>query len=261
MCGSSPGRGVGSRLRHRPGPTGTGAGPDGRADRTRRPTPRPSGPSVTGAHAWPVIGLDGRSLRLGRQAAGDADERRHPRARGGRQRHAGSRAGPRAARRRGSPAAARPTCPARGGRRAGRWWRRARSGAMPMPQSSTVSSQRARFAAVGARADGDRRVRRREPHRVLGQLREQVGQVGDRVPDDRGLLVDDDHHAGQVLGLRDRRAQHVAQRHRLAPGARRLLAGEHQQVLRVAADPGRDVVEPEELGQRVRVLARTPPAG
>ena len=48
-------------------------------------------------------------------------------------------------------------------------------------------------------------------------------------------------------------AQHVDQRHRLVPAAARLLAGEDEEVLAVAAHTGREVVQPEEVLQLVRV--------
>ena len=67
---------------------------------------------------------------------------------------------------------------------------------------------------------------------------------------------DHEHHPVQVLGLGDRRAHDVAQRHRLAPGPRRLLARQHEQALGVAPDPGGEVVEGEQLGERVRVALR-----
>ena len=57
---------------------------------------------------------------------------------------------------------------------------------------------------------------------------------------DPGLHV---HHDPLVLlDLRDRRAHHVYQRHRLAPPLGDLVAGENQQVLRVATHPGSQVV-------------------
>ena len=54
------------------------------------------------------------------------------------------------------------------------------------------------------------------------------------------------------LGLRG--AEHVDQGGRLALDAGRVGAGEHQQVFVVAAHPGGQVVELEQLGQPVRVL-------
>ena len=111
-------------------------------------------------------------------------------------------------------------------------------------------------ARSGLRAHRDGGVRRREAHGVLGELGQQVREVDDGVPDHGALLVDDEHDALEVLGLGDGRAQHVAQRDGLAPRARGLLAREHEQVLRVAPHPGGDVIQREQVGERIGVALR-----
>ena len=66
--------------------------------------------------------------------------------------------------------------------------------------------------------------------------------------------IDAELDAGVVLDLGLGGAEHVHQGGRLALDAGRVGAGEHQQVLVVAAHPGGQVVELEQLGQPVRVL-------
>ena len=85
------------------------------------------------------------------------------------------------------------------------------------------------------------------------QLGEQVGEVGDAAPGDRQRLVDRLVDPVEVLDLGDGRPHDVGEPHRLPPGPRRLLSGEHEEVLRVAADAGGEVVEPEQVVQGVRV--------
>ena len=130
------------------------------------------------------------------------------------------------------------------------------SAGMPRPQSSMRDEPAAGAGPVGPGAHRDGGVRRREAHGVLGELGQQVREVDDGVPDHGALLVDDEHDALEVLGLCDGRAQHVAQRHGLAPRARGLLAREHEQVLRVAPHPGGDVIEREQVGERIGVALR-----
>ena len=79
--------------------------------------------------------------------------------------------------------------------------------------------------------------------------------VVDRVRGDLDVPVDHaELDAGVVLDLGLRGAQHVDQGGRLALHAGGVGAGEHQEVLVVAAHPGGEVVELEQLGQPVRVL-------
>ena len=82
-------------------------------------------------------------------------------------------------------------------------------------------------AGVAASADGHGHVRRGEPDGVLRQLGEQVREVGNRRAAAERALRDLERHPVEVLGLRDRRTHDVAQRDRLAPHPRGLLAREH----------------------------------
>ncbi|MCF0094748.1 hypothetical protein B0E54_03602 [Micromonospora sp. MH99] len=103
--------------------------------------------------------------------------------------------------------------------------------------------------------DHDLRVRRGERGGVVEQLGDEVHQVVDRVRGDLDVAVDDPElDAGVVLDLGLRGAQHVDERSRLALHARGVGAREDEQVLVVAAHPGGQVVELEQLGQPVRVL-------
>jgi hypothetical protein len=101
---------------------------------------------------------------------------------------------------------------------------------------------------------GDRRVRRGEPQRVLDQFGQQVGDVGGGAAGHPGPLADLDPHPVRVLRAGGHRLRDLAQRDRVARRSRRLLPGQHQQVLRGAAGPGGQVVEPGQLGQPVRVV-------
>ena len=95
---------------------------------------------------------------------------------------------------------------------------------------------------------------RGEHRRVLQQLGHEVDEVVDRVAHHLDV-----RHAGQLdavvlLHLGGGRPQHVDQRDRPAPPAARVLTRENQQVLRVAAHTGREVVQLEQVRQLVRVL-------
>ena len=93
----------------------------------------------------------------------------------------------------------------------------------------------------------------REQGRVLDQFGEQVDQVGDRRRGDRLLGISGDGDPLVVLNLRDRRPDHVDHRDRGAPGANGRRARHDGQGLGVAAHPGREVVQREQ----VRELAGT----
>ena len=102
--------------------------------------------------------------------------------------------------------------------------------------------------------DDDRCALRRLGRGVVQQLGQDVTDVVRRAA---GHL-----HVGQagdlgpaVLGdLRDGRAHHVQQRHRLEVLARIVMTRQRQQVLAVAAHPGGEVVDPEEQLQLLRVF-------
>ncbi len=92
-----------------------------------------------------------------------------------------------------------------------------------------------------------------ERRRVLQQLGQQVHEVGHGAAVDLGLRDARQLDALVLLHLGGGGAQHVDQRDRLVPAAARLLAREDQEVLAVAAHTGREVVQPEEVLQLVRV--------
>ena len=94
----------------------------------------------------------------------------------------------------------------------------------------------------------------RERGGVLDDLGQQVHDVGDRVPGDAEAWLQIQDDPVVLLDLRHRGTGHVRQRHRLDPPPRRLLARQHEQVLRVAAHAGGQVIHPEEVGQPLRVL-------
>ena len=190
------------------------------------------------------------------QRAGQGDRRGDPGARAWARAPRGSRAARRAGPRRGSRAAARPTGRPRAGRPAGRSRHARSASSMPTPQSSTVSScprpprGSRRPRTVTAMSGGENRTAF-----SVSSASRWVRSVTD-APSTSGPSGDLERHPVEVLGLRDRRAHDVAQRDRLAPHPRGLLAGEHQEVLRVAPHPGGEVVQAEQLGQRVRVPLR-----
>ena len=93
--------------------------------------------------------------------------------------------------------------------------------------------------------------RRRESGGVLDQLGQQVGQVGHRPARDLEVLVDQDVDPPVLLDLGGGGPHHLGQRHRPAPQPRRLVAGQHEERLGVAADAGGEVVELEQLVQDV----------
>ncbi len=110
-------------------------------------------------------------------------------------------------------------------------------------------------AAVGqpGRGDADLGLRGGERGGVLEQLGEQVHEVGHGAAVDLGLRHARQLDALVLLHLGGGGAQHVHQRHRLVPAAARLLAGEDEEVLAVAAHTGGQVVQPEQVFQLVRV--------
>ena len=69
-------------------------------------------------------------------------------------------------------------------------------------------------APVGPGPDRHGGLGRGEADGVLGELGQQVGEVGDRGAGDGGAVVDGEHDAVEVLGLRDGGAHDVAQRAR-----------------------------------------------
>ena len=76
---------------------------------------------------------------------------------------------------------------------------------------------------------------------------EQVGEVGHRPARDLEVVVDLDVDPPVLLDLGGGGADHLGQRHRPAPQARRLVARQHEQRLGVAPDAGGEVVELEQL--------------
>ena len=99
----------------------------------------------------------------------------------------------------------------------------------------------------------DVRVGRRERQCVLDELRDHVTDVG------RGRTVDPrvvdvaQAHPPVALDLTERAAHDVAHRHRRTPRAGRRQAGEHEQRLGVATHARGEVVEPEEMLERLGI--------
>ena len=97
-------------------------------------------------------------------------------------------------------------------------------------------------------------VGRGERGGVLEQLGDEVHDVARRPAQQLGRGRRREVDALVLLHLGGGGAQHVDQRHRAAAPPREVGAREHQQVLRVAAHARREVVELEEVGERLRVL-------
>ena len=81
-----------------------------------------------------------------------------------------------------------------------------------------------------------------------------MDDVADRAADQRDLGHRPDADPGVVLDLGDRAADHVDDRHRVAPAPAGRGAGQDDQVLGVAAHPGGEVVDPEQVLQLRRVV-------
>ncbi len=96
-------------------------------------------------------------------------------------------------------------------------------------------------------------VRRGEGGGVLDQFREHVDHVADGVPADGGTGDRQHLHPGVVLDLGDRATHDILDRNWSPPATSGLRPGQHDEVLGVTAHPGRQVVEPEQFGQLVRV--------
>ncbi|WP_404948972.1 hypothetical protein HFP70_32045 [Streptomyces sp. ARC14] len=89
---------------------------------------------------------------------------------------------------------------------------------------------------------------------VLDQFGQQVDHVGDGVAAQGAVHRRDELDPGVLLDLRDGRAQHLGHGDRVAPLAPGDGPAEDGEVLRVAADPGGQVVDVEEALQQVGVL-------
>ena len=102
--------------------------------------------------------------------------------------------------------------------------------------------------------DVDRLLRRRVLGAVLHQLGEQMGDVHGGTADGLGVLDRHERDAGEVLDLADGNADHVGQPDVAGTPPGGLGAGQYQQRLGVAAHPGREVVEAEQVLQLVGIL-------
>ena len=100
------------------------------------------------------------------------------------------------------------------------------------------------------RADLDPRSRRGEHGRVLGQLGQQVDHVCDGGGGHRVLGRGEHGDPAVVLDLCHRGPDDVDDRHLLGPGPAGRRPGQDGQAFRVAAHPGGQVVEREQVGQR-----------
>ena len=160
---------------------------------------------------------------LGEEPGRQGDDRRDTGTRRGAQRHPDRVPCGEPGRRRGSPAAARPP-----GRPRGVGEQLVRGGELVGRHADAPVLDRQQLAAPRSRrfgpgADGDGGVRRREAHRVLGQLGQQVGQVGDRVTaDDRDAARRPRTPPGR--GPRSRRSPR-ARRRAAAPGPLHVRGG------------------------------------
>ena len=93
----------------------------------------------------------------------------------------------------------------------------------------------------------------RERQRVLDQLGDDVTDIGRRRTVDARVVDVTETHSPVPLDLTERAANHIAHRDRRAPRSGRRQAGEHEQRLRVAPHAGREVVEAEEMLERLRI--------
>lgn len=103
-------------------------------------------------------------------------------------------------------------------------------------------------------AQQDLGVRGGEHRGVLDQLGQQVDHVGDGVAAQGALHRRDQLDPGVLLDLRDGRAEHLGHGDRVAPLPPGDGPAEHGEVLRVAADPGGEVVDVEEALEEIGVL-------
>ena len=126
------------------------------------------------------------------------------------------------------------------------------SGDMPMPRSSTCSTARSptRRASTDDGESGGEKAVALSNSSATRWTRSLTAWAA--ISMSRSIIAELD--PGVVLDLGLGGAQHVDEGGRLALHAGRVGAGEHQQVLVVAAHPGGQVVELEQLGQPVRVL-------
>ena len=102
--------------------------------------------------------------------------------------------------------------------------------------------------------DADLGALRREQRGVLDELGEQVHDVGGGLPGDHDPWLDGERHPAVLLDLAAAARATSVSGTELGPLAHRLLAREHEQVLRVPPHPGDQVVHGEQLGQLVRVV-------
>ncbi len=111
-------------------------------------------------------------------------------------------------------------------------------------------------AALAPADDLDPGARCGELRRVVEQLGEEVRDVGRGVPEDVDIIESRNVDSRVVLDLADRGTHHVAEGDGLAPAAGGLDAGQDEQRLGVATHAGGEVVELEEVLERVGVGLR-----
>ena len=100
----------------------------------------------------------------------------------------------------------------------------------------------------------DHRALRRLGRGVVQQLGQDVTDVVRRAAGHLHVRQVSDLGPAVLGDLRDGRAYHVQQRHRLKVPARTVMTRQHQQLLAVAAHPGGQVVDPEEQLQLLGVF-------
>ena len=110
--------------------------------------------------------------------------------------------------------------------------------------------------AVALADDLDACVGRRELRGVLHQLREEVCEIDGHSAGNRRVVQGEQLNAGEVLDFADRHTDDVGHVDGARAASRGLSPGEHEKRLCVAAHAGREMIEPEEVLELVRVGLR-----
>ena len=100
----------------------------------------------------------------------------------------------------------------------------------------------------------DQGVGRGERRCVLDQLGQKVGDIRYGMAYDGDLVGDADVDTGVVLDLGHGAAHDFGRGQRIVPATARLVSRQHQKTFGIAAHARGEVVEPEEVGERIRVV-------